>query len=465
MITHSIIQKSKLESAHRLDAEYYQPEYLELEKRIYSKSLYKLWGNIEGRFITGPFGSEFNVENYTYDTEYRYVRGKDVKEFFLLDDDNVYIPEKDYERLKKYSLKEGDILVSVVGTLGNAAIADSSVVPAIFSCKSTVFRTNSINPYYFIAYLNSIYGNKLLARSVRGAVQTGLNIDDLKSLPVFIPSKMEQESIGSSVLNAKQEHDKSKFLYSQAEVLLLEELGLNKFKPEEELSYIVNLSDVKSAHRADAEYFHPKYNKIEKILNRLRRERLEDVSSLISYGTVPTSPYVEKDGVAYVKGENLKTCFIDYSKLVYLETESTKLLPTKYYLRQGDIIISQMGTVGHAGLVTEKEERWLFASFTIRVRLKEESKVILDPLFVTLFIENISRPYYLLRRISQASVRQNTDLPTIRDLKIPILPKSTQGKISDLVLQSHQARKRAKELLEKAKREVEEFIEDKKHQR
>ena len=76
-------------------------------------------------------------------------------------------------------------------------------------------------------------------------------------------------------------------------------------------------------------------------------------------------------------------------------------------------------------------------------------------------ITPISRPYYLLRRISQASVRQNTDLPTIKDLKVPILPKPTQDKIADLVYQSHQARKKAKELLDRAKREVEEFIEKK----
>ena len=47
----------------------------------------------------------------------------------------------------------------------------------------------------------------------------------------------------------------------------------------------------------------------------------------------------------------------------------------------------------------------------------------------------------------------------IKKLKVPISSKSTQQKIADLVQQSHQARKKAKELLEKAKREVEEFIE------
>ena len=34
MISYSIIQKSQLEGARRLDAEYYQPEYLDLEKKF-----------------------------------------------------------------------------------------------------------------------------------------------------------------------------------------------------------------------------------------------------------------------------------------------------------------------------------------------------------------------------------------------------------------------------------------------
>ncbi len=47
----------------------------------------------------------------------------------------------------------------------------------------------------------------------------------------------------------------------------------------------------------------------------------------------------------------------------------------------------------------------------------------------------------------------------IKKLQVASLPKPTQQKIADLVRQSHQASKKAKELLEKAKREVEEFIE------
>jgi len=449
MITHSIIQKSQIKSAHRIDAEYFQPEYLELEKKIHSTNSCRLWRNIEGRFITGPFGSEFGVENYTSESQYRYVRGKDVKEFFLLNDDNVYIPEKDYERLKKYSLKEGDVLVSVVGTLGNAAIVDSSTVPAIFSCKSTVFRTNSINSHYFIAYLNSQYGSKLLKRSVRGAVQTGLNIGDLKSLPVFISPQREQESIASSVLKAKQEYYNSKSLYSQAEVLFLEKLGLNNFIPEEELSYKVNLSDVKSAHRADAEYFQPKYGKlISKIKNgKIFSDAVENLPSRFN-------PVDQPDKVfKYVELSNIDSSIgvIDgYSEVLGQEAPSR----AKRILKSGDVIVSSVqGSLGKVALVSQEQDGFLASTGFFQFRSKE----ILPEVLLVL----ARSPILQMQLEKQCAGTILTAVPKegIKNIVIPILGKTIQEGIADSVHQSHQARKKAKELLEKAKREVEELIE------
>lgn len=48
---------------------------------------------------------------------------------------------------------------------------------------------------------------------------------------------------------------------------------------------------------------------------------------------------------------------------------------------------------------------------------------------------------------------------SLRDIFVPVLPISTQQKIAELVRKSHGARKRSRELLEEAKRRVEEMIE------
>jgi len=46
---------------------------------------------------------------------------------------------------------------------------------------------------------------------------------------------------------------------------------------------------------------------------------------------------------------------------------------------------------------------------------------------------------------------------------IPLLPKPTQARIANLVLKSHEAHKKSKELLEEAKQKVEKMISGKVH--
>ena len=48
---------------------------------------------------------------------------------------------------------------------------------------------------------------------------------------------------------------------------------------------------------------------------------------------------------------------------------------------------------------------------------------------------------------------------SVNDVLIPILPKPTQQKIAELVRQSHESHKKAKQLLEEAKQKVENLIE------
>ena len=451
-MTYSIIKKLGLEGAHRLDAEYYQPEYLNFEQTVKQSGTYKLWRDIEGKFITGPFGSEFNVENYVIVGKYRYVRGKDVKEFFLLDDDNVYIPEKDFERLKKYSLNEGDILVSVVGTLGDTAIVDKSNLPAIFSCKSTAFRTAAINPHYFLAYLNSKYGQGFLERSVRGTVQTGLNINDLKDLPIYIPSLERQHEIGLIVIASKRELENSKSLYSQAENMLLEELGLKNFKADEESWSIVNFSDVEIAGRIDAEYFQPKYGKLMSLIRANKGIALGQIAKRIKKRVkiIPNVNY----GYTEISDINAGNGDVSFNLVEGKELPAN----AKIKIEGGELLISKVRPT--RGAITIIPDSWsknhiasgAFSVFGIVSPMREYLQVVLRSMIGKLQME---RP------------TTGTSYPTITDqdvenLIIPILSKPIQQKIADFVRQSHDARKKAKELLGEAKRKVEEMIEQKK---
>jgi len=456
-MTYSIILKSQLEGALRLDAEYYQPEYLELEKRLIDTNSIEIWGKIEGKFITGPFGSEFNVENYEQNGRFRYIRGKDVKEFFLQNNDNVYIPEKDFNRLKKYSVQTGDILLSVVGTLGNVSIVEDSNTPSIFSCKSTLFRSSSVNPLFLIAFLNSYYGKNLLIRNGRGHVQVGLNIEDLKNLPIFIPHKNIQKEI-ISVIKAADSHIKnSELLYSEAESLLLEGLGLRDFKIENDLSFVVNLSDVKSNHRADAEYFQPKYNTI---LSKLSSNKIDILTKNFEFIRSKNFEYEKEGEVGVIQTKQIGNRFINFGAENKAEKKIVEgeCLPV---LKGRDVIFASMGvgSLGKTNIFYEFEtNRTVYTiDSTLRIFRTKNQRLLPEVLVVYLnsFVGQELIYKYVVGTSGIISIYENY----LKNFPVPILEKVTQQKIADLVRKSHEARKRSKELLETAKRKVETLIE------
>jgi len=255
-----------------------------------------------------------------------------------------------------------------------------------------------------------------LERSVRGAVQTGLNIEDLKSLPVFIPPQREQESIASSILNAKQEHDKSKCLYSQAEDLLLEELGLKDYQPIEELSYIIKLSDVKSAHRVDADYYQPKYEKlISKIKNgKIFPDILKNVPSNFNTADQPEKTF------RYVELSNIDSSIgiIDgYSEVLGQEAPSR----AKRILKTGDVIVSSVqGSLGKVALVSGEQDGFLASTGFFQLRSKE----VLPEVLLVLAKSSILQMQ--LEKQCAGTILTAVPKEGIKNLLIPVLGESLQ---------------------------------------
>ena len=254
----SEVMLGELEFTGRLDAEYYQKKYLKYQEMVLAKNSCSMKDVCH--FLIGPFGSAYDTKNYVDTPEYRYIRGQDVKPFVLQESSPRYMAKEDYLRLSKYALKETDILISVVGTLGNACVVQKKELPAIFSCKSTAARVDGLNPYYLLAYLNSTYGRQLLLRKERGAIQKGLNLADLKALDVPRFSEPFQKRIQEIATEALQTMSGGNALYSNTQRLLAEKLHFRSLPASWKGSAEKRLSESFGASgRLDAEYYQPKY--------------------------------------------------------------------------------------------------------------------------------------------------------------------------------------------------------------
>lgn len=441
---------SELEYSGRIDSEYYKPYFLDCENIILNKSGVELKELSD--FLIGPFGSSFTVDNYTDDTSFRYIRGKDVKSMKLMDDDNAYMPKKDYERLIKYALRENDILVSVVGTLGNAALITKKDLPAIFSCKSTVLRPFNINPAYLLVYINSKYGKNLLIRKERGAIQKGLNLDDLKTLNIYQASIDFQKRIDYLFNLSLENTELSKQTYTQAENLLLETLGLKDFTPSKEKVNIKSFKDsFLSSGRLDAEYYQPKY---------------EDYISLIKKYK---NGYKELSDICYLKDKNYKPD--DKTTYKYIElsnigksgeiSDCTNAfggeLPSraKRKVNKNDVIVSSIeGSLDSCAIITEDYHDSICSTGFYVINSEELNSETLLVLFKSGTMQNI------LKQNCSGTILTAINKNEFLQIPLPVIEENIQQQISKKIEESFKLKKQSEQLLELAKTAVEIAVEE-----
>ncbi|MDJ0531686.1 MAG: N-6 DNA methylase [Xenococcaceae cyanobacterium MO_207.B15] len=456
----SIVKYSSLEFTRRFDSEYYQKEFLNFEQKVLHKDYSYL--DEEANFLIGPFGSQFIVSNYEEKSPYRYIRGKDVKPFFVVNEDNVYIPEFDFNRLEKYKLKENDILISVVGTLGNALIVTEHEIPAIFSCKSTVVRTKDVNfAKYLLAYINSEVGRKLLIRKTRGAIQTGLNLDDLKTLLLFLPNTEFQVFIAKIIDNSKKNIDLSKKIYQKAEELLLSELGLKDWQPSEENIAVKSFAEsFGKSDRIDAEYYQPKYDdfyqRLEKAasIKKWEIKQYKQLSSKFKYGTSDSLIYLE-DGIPFLRIADLQKYRFDPKELKFISTEAAKKQKAAS-VQVGDVLISRSGTLGLAIAIPQEFDGAIFGSYFILTRPNPQ---VLHPTYLAFYINSLIGKLQT-KQANTGAIQTNLTIPVLEKLKIACPSLEVQQNFIERVNQSYDAEDKSKQLLEIAKTGVEKAIEE-----
>lgn len=112
--------------------------------------------------------------------------------------DSRKISELDYKKIyAKYELKEGDVLITIVGTLGRTAIIDSNTPRIAFQRSVAVMRPST--QLTTAKYLNYVcnsheFQNEIEIRKKKGA-QPGIYLGELSSILIPVPSLPEQQKI------------------------------------------------------------------------------------------------------------------------------------------------------------------------------------------------------------------------------------------------------------------------------
>ena len=234
MAVTSIVKLSELEGAKRIDADRYHVKFLELENDLRTLSNIKeLRSVIVEPVRTGHTPRDRDI--YEDDEKVYFIKTDTLREGLIDFENSDFLParslsERDY-------LKPKDVIVTIIGAhfeiIGRSAIFLSHYPQAVVNQNIAVIKSNEtiLNPFYLMVFLNSKYGREQLWMLSRQTEQVNLNCREVEKLLIPIFDQDFQKEIENIVKNYFGFVEKSKSLYSQAENLLLEELGLKDFKP------------------------------------------------------------------------------------------------------------------------------------------------------------------------------------------------------------------------------------------
>ena len=278
-----------------------------------------------------------------------------------------------------------------------------------------------------------------------------LNCREVEEVRVVIPEKDFQQTIEDLVLESNKLNLEARKIYKEAEGMLLEELGLKDFELDDDLYNVVNFSEVEAANRMDAEYFQPKY---EKLIAKLKSQNAKLLPDVIQNVPAKFNPVAEPEkAFQYVELSNINSSIgvIDgFSGIVGKEAPSR----AKRILKEGDVMVSSIeGSLEKVALVAIEQERHLASTGFFQFRSNEILPEVLLVLAKSLVFQ------MQLQKLTAGTILSAVPKEAINNVIVPILARGTQEKIAELVRRSHESRKKAKELLESAKRQVEQIIE------
>lgn len=435
----------------RIDSNFFIKKSLSVDNKIKSMNHFYI---SEENIVSGPFGSSLKSDAYL-NAGVPFIRIENIKNGFSISTDNlIYISEFDNSRLKSSQLFEDDLILSKVGnTIGYYARVDSNIKNCNISENNIGIKLNSYNrdvKHYIMTFLNSKYGNILTLRRISGNAQPKLNVFDISEIPIPQFNEEFYKKISDKIIKADELKQHSKSLYSQAEDLLLNELGLKDWRPKNTLHTTKKFSDFVQSGRLDAEYYQPKYDEIEKAIKSYKGGY--DIVSNLFNQNVDVCDY-KKTEYNYVEiGDvNVGDGSVSFNKV------ETSELPdnAKRILHKNDILISKVRPYRGAVAIIDFEQEDLIGSGAFTV-LQEKSTYKKETLQI-LFRTAVYKDWLLKWNVgSSYPVIKDED---ILNLPIPILPEPIQTKIASLIQQSFECKTQSKQLLGDAKRMVEEEIE------
>lgn len=428
----------------RIDSSFYTKEPKKNPDLIYAK--------IGEHLISSQYG--ISIEMNTDSVGYPIYRMNEIHDMLCdLDVDKCAdITQAEYDR---FALKDRDVLFNRTNSfewVGRTGIyyQNDDIQRTFASYLVRLNPKDSILPEYLCAYLNCKYGEWDVKRRARQSInQTNVNPEEVKEIEIPILDIDLQQKIRCCFTQANSLRILSQKTYSEAELILHNELGINSIAVTDVNVSQKRFSDFINSGRLDAEYYQPKYDDLFSRLSKFETKRLGDIVQ-IRKSIEPGSEAYQNQGIPFIRVSNL-------SKFGFSDTE-IHLSPDEYgdviRPKQNTILLSKDGSVGIAYKV-EQDMDVITSDAILHLTITDNEFM---PDYLTLVLNSVIVGMQA-ERDAGGSIIQHWKPSEIENVIIPKLSQEIQQEITNKVKESFALRRESKRLLDLAKTAVETAIE------
>lgn len=440
---------SALDETCRIDSEYYSKEYLREEQQLLKQPHFRI--KTKYKVTDGEHGSVDYLENGV-----KYLTAENIKHGFVDLSKIRYVSEEVDKRNARASVNEGDILISIKGTIGSVAIADASLKPCNMNRDVAIIKPlepNDKTNYLITLFLMGKYGALQSQRGGSGGVQQMITLGRLREfvIPVFSDAfcTLLKEAYNKSLALMKESQD----TYNAAERFLEKELGIDMSEIKNGGISVKTFSECfEIQNRIDSEFYQPKYDKIIDAIKTYDSdaETIDTITEYLFTGECAEQYFrYEPKLLHYVRGTDINNGLVEIDLDYSVEKESHSK-----FVSSGDIITGRVGTIGNFGVISDELDGAVCSDNVLCFHLPEK------------YMPNVYALYFnsqavkeLTNRMSRGSVQQRLNQETLRDLIVPYISEETQKEIDKKVVASFEQKEKSEKLMNDAKSAVEIAIE------
>lgn len=345
-------------------------------------------------------------------SEYLMLSSKNIDDDFITLDSPRFLSRSDYiAENKRTTVSEGDLLMTIVGTIGRVAIVPEELKGICLQRSVAVIKPERevVNNRYLMYQLQNM--RPFLEKEARGVAQKGIYLKQVSQLDIKLPELEHQMQI-------------VKVLDKASKLIFLRRQQLAKMDELVKAQFVEMFGD-------------PSNNPM-----GWKKQNFEDIALLITDGEHMTPQRTNK-GIYLLSARNILNHTIQLDDVDYIDEEEYGRIARRIVPQQGDVLVSCSGSIGRCCVVPSELKFQMVRSVAL-IRFNNT----INPIFAEWLIatdELQKQIYTSATQSSQANLFQGK----IRKLCGYVPPLSLQNQFAAFVERVDKQKQTVQQSLEK----------------